>query len=165
MSFQLRCGTLAQLRGRDFEIIGLLELESQFARIGKMPKKHLTSAAKAGMKPILVDAKANAPIGETGVLKKSIKAIMETPNKRNKTVYRAWYDPKYTDHFRKPTTGVYGGRTPYAYYPASVEYGFKTAKGKIKGQYSMNWAVQKNEQSSVQIVVDKLHEAIDELTN
>ena len=156
---------MAIVRGRDFEIIGMIELEGQFERIGKMPKKYLTRAAKEGMKQPLADAKANAPVGESGVLKKSIKRKMETPNKRYKTVYRAWYDPKYTDHFRKKTTGVYGGRTPEAYYPASVEYGFKTAKGKVKGQYNMEWAIHKNEKSSVQTVVDKLHEAIDELTN
>ena len=35
-----------------------------------------------------------------------------------------------TDLFLKPTTGVYGGVTPFAYYPASVEYGFPTRSGK-----------------------------------
>jgi hypothetical protein len=156
---------LALVRGRDLEIEGLLELEGQFERIGKMPKKYLTRAAKAGMKFPLADARANAPVGETGLLKKSIKQKMETPNKRNKSVYRLAYDAKYNDDFQKETTGVYGGETPYAYYPNSVEFGFKTAKGRVKGQYAMNWAVHKNETKSVQTVVDKLHEAIDELTN
>lgn len=156
---------MAIVKGWNAQVVGLYELEAQFARIEKMPKKYLTKAAKAGMKKPLADARANAPVGETGILKKSIKQTMETPNKRNKGVYRLTYSTKYTDHFRKPTTGVYGGETPYAYYPNSVEFGYKTKYGRVKGQYAMNWAIHKNEGSSLQIVVDKLHEAIDELTN
>jgi hypothetical protein len=155
---------MAVVRGWKDAVIGLEELEAQFERIGKMPKKYLTRSAKAGMRAPLADARANAPVGETGVLKKSIKQKMETPNKRNKSVYRLSYSTKYTDHFRKPTTGIYGGRTPYAYYPASVEYGYKTKKGRVKGQYAMSWAVHKNEGSSLKIVVNELNKAIDELT-
>lgn len=155
---------MAIIRGFDVEIEGMLELEGQFERIGKMPKKYLTRSAKAGMKPIIADAKANAPVGKTGLLKKSLKQKMETPNKRSKSVYRLAYDSKYNDDFQKKTTGVYGGETPYAYYPNSVEFGYKTKKGRVEGQYAMNWAVHKNEKSSPQIVVDKLNEAIDDLT-
>jgi hypothetical protein len=155
---------MAEIRGWNAEIVGLKELDAQFERIGKIPKKYLTRAAKAGMRGPLADARANAPVGETGVLKKSIKQKMETPNKRNKSVYRLAYSTKYTDHFRKPTTGIYGGRTPFAYYPASVEYGYKAKNGRVQGKYFMNWAIQKNEGSSLQIVVDKLNEAIDDLT-
>lgn len=155
---------MAVVRGWKDAVIGLEELEAQFERIGKMPKKYLTRSAKAGMRAPLADARANAPVGETGVLKKSIKQKMETPNKRNKSVYRLSYSTKYTDHFRKPTTGIYGGRTPYAYYPASVEYGYKTKKGRVKGQYAMSWAVHKNEGSSLKIVVNELNKAINELT-
>ena len=156
---------MAIVRGQNFEIVGMPELESQFERIEKMPKKYLTRAAKEGMKKPLADAKANAPVGETGMLKKSIKRKMETPNKRTKSVYRAWYDPKFNDIFQKPTTGVWGGKTPYTYYPNAVEFGHKSKNGWVKGQYAMNWAIHKNEKSSLQTVVNKLNEAIDELTN
>lgn len=155
---------MAIVRGLNYEIRGMTELDAQFARIGKVPKKYLTRASKKGAHPILEDARSNAPVGETGILKKSLKLKQETPNKRNKAVYRVMYDPKYTDHFLKETTGIYGGRTPYAYYPASVEYGYPTKFGRVQGQYTMAYAVHKNEGSSLQIVTDELNKAIDELT-
>lgn len=155
---------MAIVRGFSAHVEGLSELDSQFNRIGKMPKKYLTKAAKEGMAGPLADAKANAPVGETGILQKSIKRVMETPNKRNKSVYRLMYNPDYTDHFLKPTTGVYGGVTPEAYYPNSVEFGYKTLKGKVKGQYAMSWAVHKNEGSSLKKVVDSLNQSVEELT-
>lgn len=165
MSFLLEVKVMAIVRGWNAEIEGLTELDRQFDRIGKMPKKYLTRSAKAGMKGPLADARANAPVGETGILKKSIKQTRETPNKRNKAVYRLAYSAKYNDHFQKKTTGVYGGETPYTYYPNSVEFGHKTKKGRVAGQYAMNWAVHKNEESSLKIVVNELNKAIDELTS
>src|SRR6476469_5593391 len=112
---------MAEVRGANFEIKGLHELQSQFEQIGKMPKKYLTKAARAGIADPLRDAKASVPVGKTGTLKKSIKKKMETPNKRNKGVYRITYDAKYTNDFLKPSSGAYGGKPPNAYYPASVE--------------------------------------------
>ena len=89
---------------------------------------------------------------------------METPNKRNKSVYRLRYDPQYTPVFLKPTTGAYGGRTPFAYYPSSVEYGFKTrGGGKVPGQYNMAKAIQQHQGQSLQKVVDSLNGSLDQL--
>jgi hypothetical protein len=154
---------MAELRGASFKIIGLQELQSQFERVGKMPKKYLNKAAREGIADPLRDAKASAPVGKTGILKKSIKRTMETPNKRNKGVYRIAYDPKYSDVFQKPTTGVYGGKTPYAYYPSSVEYGYKTKFGKTKGQFNLMKAVARHEKSSTQKVVDSLNKSLTQL--
>ena len=78
---------MAEIRGAlslNIRVEGLNELDAQFARIGKMPKKHLTRAARLGMADPLRQAKANAPIGKNtttrGTLKKSITKKMETPN-------------------------------------------------------------------------------------
>jgi hypothetical protein len=150
--------------GLNIRVSGLAELEAQFARIGKMPKKYLTKAAKAGMADPERQAKKDAPLGPTGNLKKSIKKKMETPNKRNKTIYRLRYDPKFTPDFLKPSSGAYGGKPPVAYYPASVEYGFKTKNGKVPGQFNMRDAIVQHQQSSLQKVVDSLNDSIDELT-
>lgn len=161
---------LAESRGATkfgIEIQGLAELQSQFEKLGKMPKKYLTKSAKAGMIAPERDAKASAPVGKRtttkGTLKKSIKKKMETPNKRNKAVYRLRYDPKYTPIFQKPTTGVYGGETPYAFYPNSVEFGFKTKKGRVQGQYNMKKAMERHTKDSLQKVVNSLNESITEL--
>lgn len=154
-------------RGLNIRVDGLTELQSQFNRLGKMPKKYLTKAAKLGMADPERQAKANAPIGKgtktSGSLKKSIKKKMETPNKRNKSVYRLRYDPKFTPVFRKKSSGAYGGKPPEAYYPASVEYGFKTKNGKVAGQYNMARAIQQHQEGSLKKVVKSLGESLDEL--
>lgn len=152
---------MAVVRGANFQIEGLNDLERQFRRIEKMPKKHLTKAAKLGSNEPLKDARATAPRGKSGLLKKGLHRKMETPNKRTKAVYRIRWNPKYADHYRKPTSGVYGGKTPNAFYPHSIEYGFKTAKGKTEGQYFVTKAVEKNEQDSLNKVVRSLTESIE----
>jgi hypothetical protein len=149
--------------GLNIRVEGIEGLEAQFARIGKMPKKYLTKSAKAGMADPERQAKADAPVGKTGNLKKSIKKKMETPNKRNKAVYRLRYNPEMTPLFLKKSSGAYGGKPPKAYYPASVEYGFKTKKGKVAGQYNMAKAIQQHQESSLKKVVDSLNDSIDTL--
>ena len=90
---------------------------------------------------------------------------METPNKRNKGVYRLTYNAKFTNEFQKETTGAYGGATPYAYYPSSVEYGYLGKHGHVKVK-TMHWAdkvLRRNESSSLKKVIDSLSESIDTL--
>lgn len=159
---------MAFVRGATFEIKGMAEVQAQFERIGKMPKKYLTKAAREGIADPLKDAKASVPVGKgtktSGNLKKSIKKKMETPNKRNKGVYRITYDASMTKGFLKPTTGTYGGVTPFAYYPASVEYGFPTRGGKrVPGQYNIKKAIERHEKASTQKIVDSLSKSIEQL--
>lgn len=163
---------LAEIRGINqvnITVTGIPELQAEFERMGRMPKKYLTKAAKAGMADPERIAKASVPVSKglptSGTLKKSIKKKMETPNKRNKSVYRLRYDPKFTPIFAKPSSGVYGGTPPRAYYPSSVEYGFKTANGKVAGQYNIAKALQSCQASSLQKVVNSLRQSIDELTH
>jgi hypothetical protein len=159
---------MAEVRGAsqlNIKVEGLQELQAQFNKLGKMPKKYLTKAGREGIADDLRDAKASAPVGKTGVLKKSIKKKMETPNKRNKGVYRLSFDTNSTPIFAKPTTGIYGGKTPNAYYPASVEYGYKGKNGHVKVK-TMHWAdkvLRQNEESSLKKVVDSLSNSIDQL--
>lgn len=155
---------MAEVRGANFEIKGLQELQSQFDRIGKMPKKYLTKAARAGIADSLRDVKASVPEGDTKILRRSIKKKMETPNKRNKGVYRIAYDAKYTPNFLKPSSGAWGGRPPNAYYPHSVEYGFKKkGGGKVPGQFNVVKALARHEKTSIEKVVESLRQSIDEL--
>ena len=54
----------------------------------------------------------------------------------------------------------------YAYYPSSVEYGYKGKKGHVKvaGQYTWaDKAIRQNQKSSLKKVVDSLNDSIDEL--
>lgn len=159
---------MAEVRGAsnlNIGVDGLEELQAQFNKLGRMPKKYLTKAGREGIADDLRDVKASAPVGKTGTLKKSIKRQMETPNKRNKGVYRITYNAKFTNDFQKPTTGVYGGAIPHAYYPASVEYGYLGKYGHVKVK-TMHWAdkaLRRNESSSLKKVIDSLSESIDTL--
>lgn len=157
---------MAQIRGAskfDIEVKGLKELQAQFDRVGKIPKKYLTKAAKEGSNDPLRAVKAAAPVGKTGLLKKGLHRKMETPNKRNKAVYRIRWNSKFTEQYLKPTTGKYGGKTPFAYYPHSVEYGFKTANGRREGKYFVTKALRATTQESLQKVVNSLRDSIDTL--
>lgn len=152
-------------RGITFEVYGEEEVKEAFKRIGKMPKKYLTKAAKLGMAKPLADARRAAPKGETGMLKKGIKATLETPNKRNKAVYRLNWNKKYSSHFIKPikNPGIYGGKEDQAYYPQSVEWGFPTKYGRTQGLYFVRDAIEKNQRGSLQKVIDSLWDSIKEL--
>lgn len=157
---------LAEIRGAsllNIKVEGLEQLQSQFEKIGKMPKKYLTKSAKVGSDAPLKDARSSAPVGETGLLKKGLHRKMETPNKRNKAVYRIRWNPKYTEQYLKPTTGIYDGKTPFAYYPHSVEYGFKSKHGRVQGQYFVTKAIERNQADSLQKIVDSLNDSIDQL--
>ena len=97
---------MAQVSGintRDISITleGLDQLEAQFELIGKPPKRVLTKAAKAGMASTLAEARRTAPEGKTGMLKRGVHAIQETPNKRNKGVYQINWWKKYSGFYKK----------------------------------------------------------------
>jgi hypothetical protein len=148
------------------ELEGFEELQNQFARLGqKFPKKDITASAKAGIKYPLEEAKANMKVGKTGLLKKGLKAVMEkTRNRRSKTVYRLMWSDKYTEYYLKEGGGgKYGGEDP-AYYPHSIEYGWKTAYGKHEGYFIGKRAVEKTSKASAQAVVKNLEKAINRLT-
>jgi hypothetical protein len=158
---------MAQIRGATFRVEGMEELEAQLGRIGKMPKKYLNRAARAGADNSLAHVKANAPKGKTGILKKGIQKKMETPNKRKKSVYRIRWNPKYSESYNKPSSGAYGGKPPVAFYPYSQEYGFLNKSG---GKTHTKWyhfakkALGETEVKSAELVVKSLGESIDELT-
>jgi len=144
---------------------GLDQLEEQFALIGKPPKRILTKAAKAGIAPTLAEARQTAPKGKTGMLKRGVHSIQETPNRRNKGVYRINWWSKYSDFYRKKikNAGVYGGKKNPAYYPQSVEWGYPTKHGKKAGRYFVRAAMEAHQAQSLQTVIDVLLEEIENL--
>lgn len=162
---------MAEIRGIDapgisFQVEGLHELQQQLDDIGKLPKRSLTAAAKAGMAPILAQARANAsPYNKSGMMKKGIKSITETPNKRNKAVYRINWWSKYSDFYRKKikNPGIYGGKKNPAYYPQSVEWGYPMKKRKVAGKYFVRSAIEAHQAESSQIIIDTLMSEIDKL--
>jgi hypothetical protein len=165
---------MAEIRsgGLRVRVDGLEQLQRQFNRLGeKFPKKSLTKAAKLGSDPILKDVRAAAPVSTKttrGTLKKSVYRKMEKGKRRTKTVYRVWFNPKYIDIFKGKEivrVGLYGGQRDYGYYPMSVEYGFLGPKGHQEGPnaHFVSKALDKNRNSSLQIVVDELNKEITKL--
>lgn len=162
---------MAEIRGINlpeinFSVEGLDELQRQLDDIGKLPKRSLTTAAKAGMAPILAQARANAsPFSKSGMMKKGIKSLTETPNKRNKAVYRINWWGKYSETYKKKihNPGIYGGKKNPAYYPQSVEWGFPNKKGKVPGKYFVRSAIEQHQAQASQKIIDTLMSEIDKL--
>lgn len=152
--------------GITISLEGAAELESQLAAIGKLPKKAMTRAAKAGVNPIVSDAKARSSASsKTGMFVRGIRATQETPRKRNKSVYFIYWWKKYAENYVKPIkhVGLYGGKNSQGYYPMSVEWGFKAKGGKVQGKYYVRDAIAAHQASSLQKVMDTLSQEIDKL--
>jgi hypothetical protein len=157
---------MAEIRGFSGDVQGLEQLQRDLSEIGKLRKPVLNRASKLASLPIQADAKLfGANYYETGMMDKGIKFKMETPNKRNKSVYRLNWDSKYSDFYKKPIKepGYFGGKNPSAYYPQSVEWGFLSAKGKIAGKYFVRKAMDRNEAKSLQTIIDVLSEEIEKI--
>ncbi len=145
---------------------GLSELQAQLDQLSKVPKTSLTKAAKAGVNPIVTTAKSNAAASKkTGMMVRGIKAVQETPRKRNKSVYFINWWKKYSDVYRKPIkrVGLYGGKNQSGYYPQSIEWGFKTKHGKKAGKYYVRDAIAAHQAESLQKVIDVLSDELDKL--
>jgi len=107
-----------------FKIEGMKELEKSLKKLGKVPQKYVTSAAKKAMTISLKDAKANAPY-ETGMLKKGIVLKGERSRTKSKKVYRIVFDKAMNDVFEKEY-----GDGKRGFYPVFQEYGYFTKNGR-----------------------------------
>jgi hypothetical protein len=134
------------------------KLKKDLERLGKVPQKHVTTAARKGMNPVLKEAKANAPY-DTGSLKKGMILKGEKSRHKGKKVYDVIFDPSMNDVFQKKNAdGEVTG-----YYPASQEYGFFTRNGRyIPGFRFIHDSLASNAQRSGKIMVDTMQKKIDE---
>jgi len=141
-----------------FEIEGMKELERTIRKLGKLPQKCVTPAAKKGARIALKAARANAP-WETGELSNGIVLKGERARKKGKKVYQVTLDPAKNDIFVKTTKD--GKRY---YYPASMEYGFITRDGGYSpGFHYLRDALMDNKTAIERTVVDELAKQIDKL--
>lgn len=141
-----------------FEVEGLKELEKTIRKLGKLPQKCVTPAAKKGAQIALKSAKANAPF-LTGALEEGIVLKGEKLRKRGKKVYQVTMNPAMNDVFVKTTKD--GKRY---YYPASMEYGFITRDGGYSpGFHYLRDALVDNKTAIERTVVDELAKQIDKL--
>ena len=141
-----------------FEIEGMKELEKTIRKLGRLPQKCVTPAAKKGGRIVLLAARAKAP-WRFGDLANGIILKGEKLRKRGKKVYDVMMDPAKNDIFVKTTKD--GKRY---YYPASMEYGFITRDGGYSpGFHYLRDSLVDNKAEIERTVVDELAKQIDKL--
>lgn len=110
----------------NFEIEGMDKLQKDLETLGKVPKRHITSAANKGMNIVMRESKGDIPV-RTGALAKGVKKVLEKTKRKNaKSVYRIVWDRDMNDIFQ---TVDKSGKV-VGYYPVSQEYGFFTKNGR-----------------------------------
>lgn len=139
------------------KIDGMKELQKSFKKLGKMPQKIVTPAAKKGMTIAYKQAKENAPY-ETGNLQRGIKLVGERSKSSGKKIYRIVFDRNMNEVFQKKNKdGEIVG-----YYPVSMEYGYFTTSGRyIPGYRFIHNALDENEVSIAKKMVDEVKNGVD----
>ncbi len=135
---------------------GLPELERSIKRLGQLPQKFVTKAARKGAIIPLRAARARAPV-DAGQLKRGLVLKGERSRVRGKKVYQVTFSSAMNDAFVKISQS--GKR---AYYPASQEYGFKTKNGGwIPGYSYLKGATDDNAVATEQTMIDVLTQEVD----
>lgn len=150
------------------------DFERALARIGDLPQKITRQAAGKGATVVRRAIRNNAPVGDTGELRRGIVRKLErTRTVRGKAVYDIEFDPAKNSIFQKPIKqpGIAGGRvsrsgTTYAYYPASMEYGFLTrSKGNglsyVPGYHFMRKAADASAAEARAVTIDTAMQKIE----
>ena len=149
----------------------LEDFQRALSRIGDLPQKITRQAAGKGATVIRKAIRSEAPVGETGQLRRGIARHKErTRTVRGKAVYDVWIDPSKNDIFQKPikNPGAAGGaKHAWAYYPASMEYGFLTrSKGNglsyVPGYHFMRDAADAAAPEARQVIIDTAMEKIEQ---
>ena len=136
------------------EVVGIRELEKAIERMGQIPVKHVTAAARKGMRPPVKAARKDAP-HDTGALRRGIKLKGERSRlaRYGKKVYSIVFDSSLNDVFQtKNADGKIVG-----YYPASQEYGWVTRSGSaIPGQLFVTNAYNAEQETIEKTITDEL---------
>jgi len=141
-----------------FKIEGMKELQKSLDRLGKVPQKHVTAAARKGVNVVLKGAKTSAPV-DTGDLKRGMKLSGEKSRYKGKKVYRIIFDPAMNDVFQKENAeGEVTG-----YYPISQEYGFFARNGRyIPGYRFIHDSMTGNAKQMERVIVDEMKGKVDQ---
>jgi len=139
-----------------FRIEGMKELQRSFRRLGDVPQKVVTPAAKKGARIALKAAKTKAPY-EFGELEGGIVLKGERTRVKGKKVYQVTMDAAKNDIFAKESKA--GKRS---YYPASQEYGFMTVDGGyVPGLHFLRDAIDDNARQIEKTVVKEALKKVD----
>lgn len=102
----------------------LKDLEKSFVDMEKaLSGRNLTTIVKKAAGPLQSAIQSAAP-RKSGTLVEGIILHKERSRGNGKTVYDVYMDPAKNAIFQKPIQHPVRSKSPYAYYPASKEYGF-----------------------------------------
>lgn len=142
-----------------FYLQDLPKFHKTLKRVEKVPQKAVTKAAGKGANVVRKAIRATVPV-DTGTLKRGIVRDGERSRVKGKKVYKLMFDPGMNDVFQRPikNPGEAGGKSDYAYYPASMEYGFLTrSKGGglsyVPGYHFMREAAEASELPAKQAMI------------
>ena len=155
------------------EIEGMNALVKTIKKLEVLPQKVVTKSARKGAKIAQDGAKQGGWVDDTGNLRKAIKLKGERSRLKGKKVYQVSVDPKgeMNSTFQKQTkTGTIidnkTGKTRKGsyYYPASIEYGFRTVNGGyVPGFHFMRDGMTENKQLIERTIISNLSKEIDNL--
>ncbi len=111
-----------------YKIEGMAELERSLKQLARVPQTVATQAARSGATIALKAARSKAPI-DTGQLRSGIIMKGERKTITGKKVYDVMMNPAMNNVFVKMVQNPVQLKGNRAYYPASQEYGFRTANG------------------------------------
>jgi HK97 gp10 family phage protein len=142
-----------------YKIEGMDRLEKTIKKLGKLPQKCVSTAARKGILIAKRAAKKGGWVDQTGYLRKGIVQKAERTKTQGKKVYQVSMDANMNDVFVKITKE--GKRY---YYPSSQEYGFKTRNGGYTpGFHFMRDALEDNKSKIEKEIFDVLSKEIDKL--
>lgn len=143
----------------NFKVEGMEEAIKMIRDVGELPQKCVTKAAKKGIQIAKKDAKGGGWVDQTGYLRKGIKEKAEKTRIKGKKVYDLWPDPSMNDVFVKVSK-----KGKRAYYPASIEHGFKTKSGGyVPGFKFLYNALTNNKNQIEKAIIQTLTDEIDKL--
>ena len=132
-------------------------------KLGRLPQKCVTKAARKGGNLVLKAVRQKAPV-DTGDLKRGLRLKGEKSRVKGKKVFDVVFDAGMNDVFQKPiqNPGEAGGQSKIAYYPASMEYGYFARNGRyIPGYHFMRGAAEESEESAAGVTVQVLSDELE----
>lgn len=150
-----------------FEVLNLDEITDFFIEMGKVEKRTVKPAARAGAVVLRKAAQSTAQLPvKYGFLRMSINYFYEGKSRKpGKAGYDVAFDRKYNFIFQKKIErpGLYGGKAPTGYYPASMEYGFLTKKGEVGGYHFLERTGREKESEAQDKMIEMLSKDIDRI--
>lgn len=115
----------------EFDLAGCEKMVKALDEMGVDVQPAINRAAIKAIAPVKAAITDAAPESEGGgTLKAAIYRKREKTKFSGKRVYEVTFNRSYNSVLQKPIKkpGMYGGKSDKGYYPASMEYGFLTAK-------------------------------------